>query len=67
MLKHKKYIYVDSGNYFVKVRKLKNKDENSPDAYIVVARVGKRKPRNGEVRKIEDLPIEIREKITKSL
>lgn len=67
MLKHKKYIYVDTGNYFIKVRKLKNKDENSPDAYVVIKRVGKRKPRNCEVKKLDDLPIEIREKITKSL
>lgn len=67
MLKHKKYIYVDTGNYYIKVRKLKNKDENSPDAYIVIRKLGKRKPRSAEIKKLEDLPLEVREKITKSL
>ncbi|ARM77176.1 DUF5622 domain-containing protein [Acidianus manzaensis] len=66
MLKHKKYLYVDSGKYLIKVRKLKNKDENSPDTYIVISKVV-RKPRNAEIKKLDDLPIEVKDKIMKSL
>ncbi len=65
MLKHNKYVYVDVGKYFIKVRVLKNRDENSPDSYIVVGR-NIRKPRNAQVKKLEDLPIEVRDKIYKS-
>jgi hypothetical protein len=64
MLKHKKYLYVDTGKYFIKVRVLKNRDENSPDSYIVVSKNVK-KPRNALVKKLEDLPIEVRDKISK--
>ncbi|AWR97804.1 hypothetical protein DFR86_09760 [Acidianus sulfidivorans JP7] len=66
MLKHKKYLYIDLGKYFIKVRKLKNKDENSPDAYIVIGKAMK-KSRNVEIKKLDDLPIEVKDKITKSL
>ncbi len=64
MLKHGKYIYVDLGNKYLKVRVLKSRDENSPDRYVLTSFITKYKPRNAEIVKLDNLPIEVRDKIT---
>jgi len=65
-LKQKKYIYVDTGkDKFVKVRILKNRDENSPDRYIVLDVMSNHKFRKANIIKIDYIPLEVRDKITK--
>jgi len=66
-LKQKKYVYVDTGKgKYVKVRVLKNRDENSPDRYIVLDIISNHKFRKANIVKIDDIPLEVRDKITKS-
>ncbi|QIJ32848.1 DUF5622 domain-containing protein [Acidianus brierleyi] len=66
-LKQKKYVYVDTGKRkYVKVRVLKNRDENSPDRYIVLDIISNHKFRKANIVKIDDIPLEVRDKITKS-
>ncbi|EZQ06800.1 MULTISPECIES: DUF5622 domain-containing protein [Acidianus] len=66
MLKHGKYIYVNVGNgYYIKVRILKKRDENSPDRYIPIFRTSRR-VRKAKVVKLDDLPVEVRDRLSKS-
>jgi hypothetical protein len=65
-LKQKKYAYIDTGKgKYVKVRILKNRDENSPDTYIVLNIISIRKYRKARLIKIDDMPLEVRDKIAK--
>ncbi|QGA54366.1 hypothetical protein GFS03_07165 [Sulfolobus sp. E5-1-F] len=66
MLKHGKYVYVDLNNgKYVKVRVLKSRDDNSAEKYILTSYVNKNKPKNSIVIKMDNLPIEVKDKLTK--
>ena len=63
-LKHEKYVYVELGkSRYAKVRVLKNRDENSPERYIVLNKLVPKKSRHVKVLKTDDLPLEVREKL----
>ncbi|BCS94248.1 hypothetical protein L3N51_01107 [Metallosphaera sp. J1] len=63
-LKHEKYVYVEVGkSRYAKLRVLKNKDENSPERYIVLNSLVAKKSRDAKVLKMDDLPLEVREKL----
>ncbi|MCY0859492.1 MAG: DUF5622 domain-containing protein [Sulfolobaceae archaeon] len=64
-LKHDKYAFVDLKNgKYVKIRILKSKEENSPDRYLVLNKIYIKKPsRNATILKLEDLPVEVRDKL----
>jgi hypothetical protein len=68
-LKHKKYVYVRvNDQLFVKLRVLKSRDENSPDRYILTGVMQKKIPsRYAQVIKLDQLPLEVRDLILKSL
>ncbi len=67
-LKHKKYVYIDTGkNIYVKARVLKNRDENSADRYILLNVMPKAKPRKALILKLDNLPLEVKEKISKMI
>ncbi|BDB97816.1 DUF5622 domain-containing protein [Saccharolobus caldissimus] len=67
MLKHGKYVYVElNKDKYLKVRVLKSRDENSPERYILTGFVSKKRPIKAQVIKLENLPTEIRDKITKT-
>ncbi|ACP35372.1 conserved hypothetical protein [Sulfolobus islandicus Y.G.57.14] len=66
MLKHGKYVYVDLNNgKYIKVRILKSRDDNSAEKYILTNYVNKNKPKNGMIIKMDNLPIEVKDKITR--
>ncbi|QXJ29656.1 hypothetical protein J5U23_02529 [Saccharolobus shibatae B12] len=66
MLKHGKYVYVDLNNgKYIKVRILKSRDDNSAEKYILTNYVNKNKPKNGIIIKMDSLPIEVKDKITR--
>ncbi|MCH4815077.1 MAG: DUF5622 domain-containing protein [Saccharolobus sp.] len=66
MLKHGKYVYVDLNNgKYIKVRILKSRDDNSAEKYILTNYVNKNKPKNGIIIKMDNLPIEVKDKITR--
>ncbi|BCU68651.1 hypothetical protein HS7_20880 [Sulfolobales archaeon HS-7] len=60
--KHKKYVYVEMGKSYVKLRVFKSRDEKDPNRYIPLKRI-KGIKRNFSVMKLEDLPVEVRDKI----
>ncbi|MEJ2777653.1 DUF5622 domain-containing protein [Stygiolobus sp. RP850M] len=65
-LKHQKYQYVQiSPDHFVKIRVFKSRleESNPPDAYLILNRLVKKLPRKAKVIKVEDLPVEIRDKL----
>ncbi|MCI2414903.1 MAG: DUF5622 domain-containing protein [Candidatus Aramenus sp.] len=65
-LKHKKYVYIDTGKgFYVKARVLKNRDENSAESYVLLNITPKAKPRKASVLKLDNLPLEIKEKVSK--
>ncbi|AWR99963.1 DUF5622 domain-containing protein [Metallosphaera hakonensis] len=63
-LKHEKYVYVQlDKSKFAKVRVLKNKEESNPERYIVLGKMVSRRSRKTKVLKMDDLPLEVRDKI----
>lgn len=68
ILKHGKYAYIEIGKgKYIKVRVIKNREENSPDRYIIADNlVRKFKPRNAIVLKLDNLPVEVKDKITRT-
>ncbi|BCU71159.1 DUF5622 domain-containing protein [Stygiolobus caldivivus] len=65
-LKHQKYQYVQiSPDKFIKIRVFKSRleESNPPEAYLILNRWVRRVPRDAKTIKVEDLPVEIREKL----
>ncbi|AKA74176.1 hypothetical protein SULI_09845 [Saccharolobus solfataricus] len=66
MLKHGKYVYIDLNNgKYVKVRILKSRDDNSVEKYVLTSHVSKNRPKNAIVIKMDNLPIEVKDKLTR--
>ncbi|EHP68453.1 MAG: DUF5622 domain-containing protein [Metallosphaera yellowstonensis] len=64
-LKKGKYVYVElDKSRFAKLRVLKKRDEKSPDRYIIINKTFVRRPRSATVVKLEDLPLEIKDRLT---
>ena len=62
--KHGKYAYVERRDgWYVKVRVFKNRDEKSPDRYLVVGPKRRDAPPTFPVLKEEDLPEEVRPRL----
>jgi len=69
-LKHGKYIYVQlDKNKFVKIRYIKSYEKsekaNDVNAYILLNKIVTKVSKKAKVLKIEDLPVEIRDKLPK--
>jgi len=72
MLKHDKYVYIEvkrslnekkEEKFYVKARSFKAKDYNSPDRYVIVGIKKEKPPRGASVIKVDDVPLEIKEKL----
>ena len=69
-LKHGKYIYVQlDKNKFVKIRYIKSYEKsekaNDVNAYILLNKIVTKVSKKAKVVKIEDLPVEVRDKLPK--
>lgn len=63
-LKKGKYVYVElDKSKFAKLRVLRKRDEKSPDRYILIDKLLTVRPRNATVIKLEDLPLEVKDKV----
>ncbi|QKQ99369.1 hypothetical protein GWK48_02260 [Metallosphaera tengchongensis] len=63
-LKHGKYVYVEVGkSRYAVLRVLKSREENSADRYLVTGKVVAKKSRNAKILKVEDIPLEVRDKL----
>ncbi|BBG23861.1 hypothetical protein IC006_1157 [Sulfuracidifex tepidarius] len=73
MLKHDKIIYIEvkkgtnekETKFYVKARSFKSKDYNSPEKYILLNSRKEKPPRNATIVKVDDLPLEVKEKLLK--
>ncbi len=74
MLKHDKYVYVEvkrtvgekkEVKFYVKARSFKSKDYNSAEKYVLLNARKDRPPRNATIVKVDDMPLEVKEKLLK--